>query len=244
MQVGRVDVPRSRAAAVGVDQAVVAAPTSRPSTASDTAGPAAAPSAAGVPRGQTVARAPIAGRDTGAERRDPIVDLARSDHRLVRSGGPSNGDPWSEVPPELEEMLRAELARKGGVPRSGADSEAQVTSGTPDVEAKPTRRTSTRRPAAAASTADAVIEVGAADVAAGPKRRTATRKAASTEAPASGAVVEASTGADAESKPKRRTPTRKAASADAPAAQASAGADAESKPKRRTSTRKAATTEA
>ena len=39
--------------------------------------------------------------------------------------GSSGGDPWSEVPPELEEMLRAELARKGGAPRPAGTERRQ-----------------------------------------------------------------------------------------------------------------------
>jgi ribonuclease E len=87
------------------------------------------------------------------------------------------------VPPELEEMLRAELARKGGAPRTAA-SAAPVPAAT-DVEAKPRRRTSTRKPAATETAAEPTAELDATSAfgpEAKPKRRTSARKAPTTEA--------------------------------------------------------------
>jgi hypothetical protein len=54
------------------------------------------------------------------------------------------GDPWSEVPPEVQELLRAELARREGSGRT-ASSPA-------DAEAKP-KRTSRKRTTKAAEEA-------------------------------------------------------------------------------------------
>ncbi len=57
----------------------------------------------------------------------------RTDRPPTRtSSAPPSGDPWSEVPPELEEMLRAELARKGAAPRGAPSTEA-----TAGADAKP-----------------------------------------------------------------------------------------------------------
>ncbi|HEY8168421.1 MAG TPA: NYN domain-containing protein [Candidatus Limnocylindrales bacterium] len=157
----------------------------------------------------------------------PRSDRApRADRPPMRPSS-GNGDPWSEVPPELEEMLRAELARKG--PATGGSADA--------ADAKPQRRTSSRKPAAATAETATVEAADAAE--AKPKRRTSTRKPAA--ATAETATVEAADAAEV--KPKRRTSTRKPA-ATAETATVEAADAAEAKPKRRTSTRKAATPEA
>ena len=103
--------------------------------------------------------------------------------RAPRSAGTS-AEPWSEVPPELEELLLAQMAKSTPAGRpSTASAEAPV------QEAAPRRRT-TRKPAAAEAplaVAEAPAEAVADEAPAAPKRRT-TRKpaaAASTaEAPA------------------------------------------------------------
>jgi uncharacterized LabA/DUF88 family protein len=170
----------------------------------------------------------------------------RPDRPSTRTpAGSSGGDPWSEVPPELEEMLRAELARKGGSqPTAGSETQPAATEA---AAATPRRRSSARRPAFTAPAVDAAgpTVAAGAEAEAKPKRRTTTRKAAVVDAP-----VTDSAGAEDEAKPRRRTTTRKTAPAEAPVA-AAATQDpsaetpaAEAKPKRRTSTRKAATTEA
>ena len=84
------------------------------------------------------------------------------------------GEPWSEVPPELEQMLRAELARKGSRP-------ATIAAAVPAAEAPvvPKRR-ATRKPATPAAAAEAT-PAPAVGSDAKPKRRT-TRKTTATEA--------------------------------------------------------------
>src|SRR5436190_4967170 len=120
------------------------------------------------------------GRDAGYVRND-------RPERTERAPRPSGGDPWSEVPPELEEMLRAQLA--------------QTSKGRPTAPQGPT-----------ASEPAPIADVPAAAEAAGaPKRRT-TRKAS----PSAAGVATATPGAVAEpaGAPKRRT-TRKPATATA-----------------------------
>ncbi len=80
------------------------------------------------------------------------------------------GDPWSEVPPEVQELLRAELARRqgsSGRPAGGGDSPAKASSTEPAAavapeapaeEAKP-KRTTRRRSPAKASSAEAAAAV-------------------------------------------------------------------------------------
>jgi uncharacterized LabA/DUF88 family protein len=109
------------------------------------------------------------------------------------------GEPWSEVPPELEQMLRAELARKGSRPATAAVPAAEA-------PAAPKRRV-TRKPATAAVPAAAVP---AAEAPAAPKQR-ATRKPAT---PATTAAATPAPAVESDAKPKRRT-TRKTTATEA-----------------------------
>ena len=143
------------------------------------------------------------------------------------------GDPWSEVPPEVQELLRAEVARR----------ESTVAKAETPAEEKPKRTTRKRATTKKAAPAEeAAPEASAADAEEKPKRTTRKRATTKKAAPAEEAAPEASA-ADAEEKPKRttrkRATTKKAAPAEAAAPEASA-ADAEEKPKR--TTRKRATT--
>jgi uncharacterized LabA/DUF88 family protein len=160
----------------------------------------------------------------------------------------SSSEPWSEVPPELEAMLRAQVGQK---PTAAADRsrptettspEAAVAEvqleGTDAIEAAaPKRRTTRKTTTSKASTDGETAETGVTAETAAPKRRStrktaasATTDTASTEARPVGAGETAdATEAPA---PKRRT-TRKstAASGDtAPAADAGSETPA---PKRR-----------
>jgi uncharacterized LabA/DUF88 family protein len=159
----------------------------------------------------------------------------------VRSGSPSGrgGGEWSEVPPELEELLRAQLGQKAAPPAAPpaaasaadegetaadeVDAETVEAADAPAEEAAPKRRT--RK---AATSADAEATEGD-EPAAAPKRRT--RKAAAADA-------EATEGDEPAAAPKRRT-RKAAASADA---EATEGDEPAAAPKRRT--RKAAAADA
>ncbi len=167
---------------------------------------------------------------------------ARRDDRPPSGGRPErerpaagrSDEPWSEVPPELEAMLRAQLATRTdarpaepAAPTSSAAAESPLDEGGSSV---PATRTASRRPARADSGAKTTA----------PKRRPAARKPAATAGveadPAAASPVEGT----ASPAPKRRTTTRKpAAKADAASDPAAEGAEAAA-PKRRTSTRKKA----
>ena len=151
------------------------------------------------------------------------------------SSEPRSAEPWSEVPPELEEMLRAEMARKSPVSETSrtprAVSEPQTPSAesnaSPDDEpqtpaAKPARRTrSTRASAASTTSADAVADEAPADEK--PKRKTATRTTKSTSTRSKTTKAAAATESSdepAEAAAPKKTTTRKRttkASAEAPA---------------------------
>jgi uncharacterized LabA/DUF88 family protein len=164
-------------------------------------------------------------RPAGGPRASEMSELGR--------GG--SADPWSEVPPDLEEMLRAELARKatavapGQTPSAGDGGGA----GAPDAEPKPAarrgrpRRTVSEATATAAADAAATTEPAAAAEPAKPKRAS---RARSTKA-----ASEAAAGDAAPAKPTRRrtTSTAKATEPDSEAAP---------KPTRRRTTRKATET--
>jgi uncharacterized LabA/DUF88 family protein len=115
--------------------------------------------------------------------------------RAPRSGGGS--EPWSEVPPEVEELLRAQLAQSR--PQTAADTAAATPEAEPAREA-PKRRTTRRK---AAETAEPATEPAAE----APKRRT-TRRTATATADTAAATPEAEPAGEA---PKRRTTRRKAA---------------------------------
>ncbi|HJP88487.1 MAG TPA: NYN domain-containing protein [Candidatus Limnocylindrales bacterium] len=157
----------------------------------------------------------------------------------------TSDEPWSEVPPELEAMLRAQMGSRAQAPRREAPASAPVTSSATEAPeaVAPARRG--RRPAAA--TPEAVE----AEAPAATTRRTATRR---TKASADAAVE--ATPEVAPEKPARTRSTRtkvadaeattapvakrttrtKAAASDAEVVAAS-GAD--TAPKRRTTRKKA-----
>ncbi len=161
------------------------------------------------------------------------------------------GDPWSEVPPEVQALLKAELARReagAAKPKPSAPAEASTqATETAAAPKKPTRRT-TRKPAAATE-APAEASTQATETAAAPKkptRRTTRKPAAATEAPAE-ASTQATETAAAPKKPTRRTTRKPAAATEAPAeasTQATETAAAPKKPTRRTTRKPAAATEA
>ena len=182
--------------------------------------------------------------------------------RAERPSAPRSGDPWSEVPPELEEMLRAQLAQspKGRRPApspstieaAGAAGEIETMTETAAdpiaAETKtPKRRATTRRTASPtpeaveATTAAPADEAPPADAAA-PKRRT-TRKKADADASGTAEVAPSASSAEAEAAaPKRRTTRKKADSGSNETAVVSGDAvpaDEGVTPKRRTTRKKA-----
>ena len=206
----------------------------------------------------------VSGRTGGnaAPPRGPREDRGPRRDDRAREAAPratSSTEPWSEVPPELEALLRAQVSQKPSPAEAtrpnetqpvGADavaafeaveSEAGAAGAeAASAEAAPaTKRRTTRKPAAAkaASPKD--------DESAAPKRRS-TRKAASATGDAAdtaSASAEATMAADTAEAPapKRRTTRKPAAGADAaPADEGSAESATDAKPKRR-ATRKTAT---
>ena len=130
----------------------------------------------------------------------------------------ASSEPWSEVPPELEELLRAELSRKAPVASMSEPKSVTPTSPSePAAEAKPARRTRTTKAKSADESVavEMAAQTDAAPVkatrtrttkAAAPKTTTRTRKAASAEG-------------DGEAAPKKPATRRKTAAAE-PAEQA------------------------
>ncbi len=162
----------------------------------------------------------------------------------------SSSEPWSEVPPELEALLRAQVGQKPDAPETTRPTEvppeAATSSETADAGAEATEAAAPKRRTTRA-TSGTKASAGKAGTTA-PKRRS-TRKAASEASPASASAVadvaSGSEGAEAEasSAPKRRTTRKTVASksAEAPAADAAPdGAAASDAPPKRRTTRKTA----
>ena len=184
--------------------------------------------------------------------------------RAPRSGG---GEPWSEVPPELEQMLLAQMQRSRSDAPGASPAKAQqapapkpgTAKAEPGIAEGPARRT-TRRAAPAAASMPAVgpevaqtptaEAVGSAPVSEAPKRRPTRRPAAeaATAVAPTPAPAPEMPAVQAEA-PKRRT-TRKAAPVaeapvQAPAAPAAPEASAlAAAPKRRTTRKPAESTTA
>ncbi|HEY7599616.1 MAG TPA: NYN domain-containing protein [Candidatus Limnocylindrales bacterium] len=154
------------------------------------------------------------GQRPGRPERPPMVER----RPFPPPAAAASGDPWSEVPADLEEMLRAELARKidrrepDGAPAATADQppSADGASGEPAAAApaKAPRARATRAPAEAkpkrtsrakaATAAEAEVAEGGTADAEKPKRATRARTAKSTSAkPAASSRVASPKAADA-----------------------------------------------
>jgi uncharacterized LabA/DUF88 family protein len=192
-------------------------------------------------------------RDTGFQRPDRggRPDRGpRPERQGERRGG--GGEPWSEVPPELEAMLRAQISSRPRAAEAGAEAEperrdeaaAELTPFDAAVEpggapaARPTRgrggRRTTTAPVARTETAEAEAEGDGAAAPATTTRRRTTRRTAASSGEAEGTAAEA---------PKRRTTRRSSAPSAATTAQVgdeatgSAETGADTAPKKRTTRR-------
>jgi uncharacterized LabA/DUF88 family protein len=191
----------------------------------------------------------VSGRDRPRERtRDE-----RPPRQPASSGGaPRGGEEWSEVPPELEAMLRAQLGGGGarrpaeerrpasvpGVTPAELDEEIETFRLEPEAETAPAPEPETARPARGRRKAtDDAVETAEA---AAPKRRTTRRStAAAAEAPDGEPAEEAA--------PRRRTARRSSPTAGAESGEAATPVDVTEEspaPKRRTTRRKASADEA
>jgi uncharacterized LabA/DUF88 family protein len=169
----------------------------------------------------------VSGR--GAPSRGPRDDrpFGRPDQRPRDASRSSSTEPWSEVPPELEAVLRAQVTQRPATPPTevaAAETATEAPAETPapkrrtartstaksapKATAAPTRRTTRKTPtsgsaeAAAEGSADAgAAETPAAEAA--PKRRTTRKTASATTAAAAGDTSDVAA-------PKRRS-TRKTA---------------------------------
>jgi ribonuclease E len=93
-------------------------------------------------------RSPGRGRDRAA----PAPRA--SAHSMAPIEQTPGGDPWSEVPPEVQELLMAELARRGEAAPEPATEEAPGA----EAEEKPKKRTTRRRTTKKAEDTEAATE--------------------------------------------------------------------------------------
>ena len=211
--------------------------------------------------------APSRGRppESGYSRQDRGPRPDRGD-RPDRSGSPRSSEPWSEVPEDLQEMLRAQLAQSGksvprterAAPRSG-DTTPEAAAAVEETPAAPARRRSPRSKAAGEPTLEALTPAapdaaGDGEATEAPKKRTTRRKAttATTAEAAPGTASEADTAPAATAKPRATrtkasgttaTRTRRTASTAATedAQPITDGESPAAAPKRRTTRKKAET---
>jgi uncharacterized LabA/DUF88 family protein len=143
-----------------------------------------------------------------------------------RGGGRDSAEPWSEVPPELEELLRAQLSTKLSRPGTGEMAPSQDTTppetGAGEAKAKPASR-SRRKPATESGAAGGEAEAPAEKAPAGEaKPASRSRRKPAAEAAESGDSSGAAEGS-APAAPKKRAPARRktAAGAGEPTAESS-----------------------
>ncbi|HEY5496577.1 MAG TPA: NYN domain-containing protein [Candidatus Limnocylindrales bacterium] len=192
-------------------------------------------------------RRDVAPRRDAAPRRDMGRPVQARPERLEGRSGSS--EPWSEVPPELEELLKAQLAQKLGrqaETRPAAGAAAPVESATAHGDAvaaeadasTPARGRGRRRAAgAAASAVDLVaapiVEKAPESAPAPVRRRRATGAAASAAAPILPATLPVEPTPEVAAAPKRRAARPKAAAAVEATPAAPVEAAAPATPKRR-----------
>jgi uncharacterized LabA/DUF88 family protein len=162
---------------------------------------------------------------------------------------PSGDEPWSEVPPEIEAMLRAQLgSRPAAAPRREPAPTTPVEGSTasapePVVKAAPARRG--RKPAAGAEAAASTSAASAPEEAPARARRAPVRRAraSAVEPDTTGAASAEPTEASPAPKPTRAraasSRTAKASTAKAASAPAAADATEAAAPKKRAPRRKA-----
>lgn len=142
----------------------------------------------------------------------------RPDNRSLTSE-PRSAEPWSEVPPELEQLLRAELARKAPVsepqPRTEAPAlEIRATEAPAEEVAKPKPRATRTRTAKIAPAASSMGEASAPESSTEVPAKTSAAKTRTTRARTTKAApaAEAAVGGEATAEPKKpATRRRKAA---------------------------------
>jgi uncharacterized LabA/DUF88 family protein len=208
-------------------------------------------------------RGPVAREDRPMPRRDRD-DRPRDAAPRDAAPRPTSSEPWSEVPPELEAMLRAQVGTPTARPADAAPASAEVTAEVAPETVAPKRRSTRKAAPAAEADSAAVVDAAAtaqadADAAPAPKRRT-TRKAATPdvdaqaeaatnvdEAPAATGTAPAKARTTAKAKAPAKPRATKASTASSAAAEGTAeasdtpveGEAPAAAPKRR-STRKAA----
>ena len=211
-------------------------------------------------RAQRDDRSPGRGGSAGRDR----FERPRDDQTRTAAPRPgSSEEPWSEVPPELEARLRAQVGQKPAAPAAPStpsdpddaliDATPPATLETADAETvvAPKRRTARTRAKASEPTAEAEAPSAepTAEADEAPKRRTTRSRAKAGPAEEPAATTEAPDApAEEAAAPKRRSTRSRAAAAGAdpapPAGSAEAPTEDAATPKRRTTrTRKSAADE-
>jgi hypothetical protein len=199
------------------------------------------------------------GREPNFNRSDRPERMERGDRQPFRPAvrpapRPSGDEPWSEVPPEIEAMLRAQLGPRAAAPRRESAPGLSAEVGTAPAEASapaPTAGHRGRRPSAVEPEAVSAAGETAAEAPVKAPRTPARKRAAAatttaTEEAAEAAPAAKRSRATAKAPATTRTTTRKRATAKASEssaddAAAAVDAPATDAPKRRVTRRKADT---
>ena len=176
------------------------------------------------------ARQPQAQQPRRRDERPPRQSQPQPRRGVVvpRSGGRDSAEPWTEVPPELEEILRAQLStklsRQSAAPAEVSADQPVAAAGA--AEPKPAARRGGRRKAEPEGTAKPSEGTEASVEKPRPATRSRRKPATSAESAksASGATESGEATASTEAAaPKRRAPARRKAAAGSKAAEASGG---------------------
>jgi len=162
----------------------------------------------------------VSGRNRQAPPREER-SRSRAPERAPAPASRSSEEPWSDVPPELEAMLRAQVAQRPGPETKGRTTRKPAATAAKSTAAAktPTRARTTRKPATADATTEAADAVGDAPPTAEPATPAkATRSRAPRASTKAAATVDAPAGDDSANPtaaaPKRRS-TRKSSTAAA-----------------------------
>jgi uncharacterized LabA/DUF88 family protein len=191
----------------------------------------------------------VSGRNRQAPPREER-SRSRAPERAPAPAGRSSEEPWSDVPPELEAMLRAQVAHRPG-PETRPVTEQVVADAVADEAIAASADDAVTKPAKGRTTRKSTTAAKATTAAKTPTRARTTRKSttASAAPEVDSPAGEASTAAQAEAaapakatraRAPRKTTAKATASADATSGDDSAN-PTEAAPKRR-STRKSTTT--
>jgi uncharacterized LabA/DUF88 family protein len=165
-------------------------------------------------------------RDERPPRQSQPQPQPRRGGALPRSGGRDSAEPWTEVPPELEEILRAQLSTKLSRPSAApAEVSADQPMAAEAAQPKNAVRRGGRRKVEPEVTTQPAQDAGASVEKPKPATRSRRKPAASAESGRGASDGGEATAPTESAAPKRRAPAHRKAAAGSKAAEASGGGE-------------------